>query len=86
VCVCVYEDVCQKIILNWIINTESVNVKTGFRWLRISTIAGFENKVTKVQFRVNREFFFTHYTSINTARITQHHDIVQSIHNILEKK
>jgi hypothetical protein len=55
VCVCVC--VCQKIILNWIINTEDVNVKTGFRWLRISTITGSENKVTKLQFRIKRDFF-----------------------------
>ena len=65
VCVCVYEYVCKKITLNWIINTEDVNVKTGFHWLRIRTIAGSENKVRKLQFCINREFFNTLYNHLH---------------------
>ena len=60
-----------------------VNVKTGFRSLRISTIAGSENKVTKSSIPYKQGVFLTRCTSINTETKTQHHDIVQSIHNIL---
>jgi hypothetical protein len=89
VCVYIYihEYVCQIIILNGIINTDDANVKTGFRWLTINTIAGSENKVTELQFRINREFFNTlynhQYCNDNSA---PRHRAINSQHSVAEVK